>query len=135
MNALSMVVAGLALAATLGCPPNEDTPIPRTDDATIEGWLRGVDTLVVRDSQDQTVATISDRQTMRAFVSLLPKSEFDDIFNEAGRARYSVEFVGGGRGNNYMWITDTHVRYVPKGAARLSGRHRTALLQALGVGP
>ena len=135
MNATSPIFAVLTLGAALGCRPRDDKPLPKADNTTIEASLQDVDAFVVRDSQDHTIRTISDRDTMKAFVALLPTPEFEDIFDKAGPSQYSVEFRGGGRMNYRVWITATHVRYVPKGAARLAVGHRAALLHALGITP
>ena len=130
-TAAALFVVAFTLA---GCSKDGGQAPPKADDVSAEAWLKGVDRLVVRDSHKQVLGTVSDREKMRAFAALLPPSEFDDIFGETGEAQYFVEAVMG-QYNRELWITATHIRYTPKGAAKLSAQRRAALLASLGVTP
>jgi hypothetical protein len=135
MRRVATAAALFVIALTLaGCPKDGKHAPPKADDAAVEAWLKGVDKLVVRDSRKQVLATISDRERLWSFAALLPPSEFDDIFGETGETQYFVEAVMG-QYNRELWITATHVRYTPKGAAKLPAKHRAALLASLGVTP
>jgi hypothetical protein len=87
----------------------------------------------VRTGKGKVLRTVSDPEAMRAFVSRLPPSEFDDIFGESGQAEYFVEFVGPRYSNYGVWFSATHVRYIPKGASRLRPGERAQILGSLGV--
>jgi hypothetical protein len=135
MRRVGTAAAFLAIAFTLaGCAKDGGQAPPQADDASVDAWLKGVDKLVVRDARKQVLGTISDRERMRSFAALLPRSEFDDIFGETGDAQYFVEAVMG-QYSRELWLTATHIRYTPKGAAKLSAQQRAALLASLGLTP
>jgi hypothetical protein len=112
-------------------PPTRSTLAP----SEVERWLKGVETLELTTADGRVVQRVSDRTRMRAFMSLLPQSEFEDIFNESGTAEYRVRFIGPAypQDAHYIWFSKSHVRYVPKGAARLGPGERAKILSALGV--
>jgi hypothetical protein len=101
----------------------------------VDRWLKGVEAVEVTTADGRVLRRVSDPTTMRAFVSVLPQSEFDDIFNESGDVEYRVRFIGPAYSDDahHIWFSKTHVRYVPKGAATLRPGDRGKLLGVLGV--
>lgn len=89
----------------------------------------------VRTADGRVLKTVSDREMMRAFVALLPPSEFDDIFGEVGPSQYEVRFIGPGHSRDVPRVSfsSSHVRYIPKGAAKLRKGEQAEILATLGV--
>jgi hypothetical protein len=120
----------IPIAACGSGAPSPRSTLPAADTAK---WLKGVEALEVRTPDGTVLHRVTEPGTMHTFASLLPPSEFDDIFSESGPARYFVYFVGPGYSDYYIAFSDTHVRYIPKGAARLRPGQRATILAALGV--
>jgi len=130
----TVVLTLLLLISLEGCTP--DTPASHRTHAPseIDSWLKGVEALEVSTADGRVLRRVSDPAVMRAFVSLLPRYEFDDIFDESGAAEYRVRLLGPEYSNDhFIWFSKTHVRYIPKGAARLEQGERAKILSALGV--
>ena len=126
----------LTAALLAACAYDSPRPRPTMTPEHVDRWLYNVEAMDVRTAERHRVLkTVSDPKAMRAFVSALPLSEFDDIFGESGTPEYEVTFHGPGHDRTFARITfsSTHVRYFPKGAAKLRRGERTAILQALGV--
>ena len=116
-----------------GCGSSTPTPRPTLAPADVSRWLEGVQALEVRTPDGAVLSRVTALSTMRTFVFLLPPSEFDDIFGKAGPPRYLVYFIGPAYSDYWIALTDTHVRYIPKGAAKLRPGERATILAALGV--
>jgi hypothetical protein len=125
----------LLLLSLVACVSEPPVVRQRLAPPEVDRWLKGVQTMEVSTAEGRVLRTVTDPATMRAFVSLLPQSEFDDIFGEAGREEYRVRFLGPeySQYDHYIWFSRTHVRYIPKGAARLEPGERGKILAALGV--
>jgi len=126
-------VAWLLLILFVSCGAQTPGPRPRRAAADVTRWLDGVEALEVRTPEGGVLHRVTDPAAMRNFISLLPPSEFDDIFDESGPAKFSVYFVGPGYSDYCITFSDTHVSYIPKGAARLRPGERATILAALGV--
>jgi len=131
----TVVLTLLLLISLEGCAP--DTPASHRTPATseIDSWLQGVEALEVSTADGRVLRRVSEPAVMRAFVSLLPRYEFDDIFDESGAAEYRVRLLGPeySKYDHFIWFSKTHVMYIPKGAARLEPGERAKILSALGV--
>ena len=131
MNYMLQTLTLTAIFGIAGCSTRHELPA-----IDIDAKLKGVEQLVVRDAQQRVVRTISDQQTMRAFVASLPTwYDFDDIWGKTGTAEYSIEYVGGGRYYDRVTLT-TRSYFIHEGgkaAAKLSKQQRAAIIQVLGL--
>ena len=92
--------------------------------------------LTIRGPDDAVVGTVSDRAKIEELNVTLDSLDgwFDDIFSESGQPLASVELVGASGPFGKLYVSDTHVRYVPgKGAARLSRAQRDRILSLVGL--